>query len=1116
MKNRTIILFLAFLCFYARKANATTNMCVGDTTFASCTGLSAILSAFPGGTWTSSDVSVATVNPSTGQIIAVGAGTATINYSATNSCGSVSIDISLVVNPVPVITGNFGLCVYATRTLSASVSGGTWSSVSSGVASINPTTGVVTGVSAGTSMISYVTPAGCFDTAIVTVGDTFSIHVCELFPIATCDTVIAYCNNLQLQVNATHSAGTGSYHWTGIVPTDSAKYASHSVFTLDNPPPSNGQNIITITDTYNGCTASTQVHMERDSICSPCEFFKPCVSGCIGCDTVPYFKTIIASELNSGNIIGGAHNYFIAHDAVLAVSPDPGNVFVMARGVGNGLTLTVQDEESLSGVHIFASPTCPWRGIEVKNNDPMHLGQLTIDSNTLIENASHAAVFMEGTASSPISNVPASGDIIYSNGAIYNLDNWGIGVNYFKLSSYPAGGSYPITIENNVFTNRNFCGYHADVESPTASDYYPYKWPSNSYLKTPTTTESGNNPGYHIDGFPGVNVPTATYGVEFEGTGYTDESMDAVHPGYNGIKVGDPEVNDSTNLFDTLNAGAYAFKSNVYFYNNIFRRNQNNSDGIRCEGADETKNQVQLLPGNISGNYNRLYNIKNGVYATLYYNFYSSHTAMKSTNYYYDNDSSQKYALNGYRFTNGIYDSIIVASDTMINIGGLMANGSDAEGEAIMTEFVNSSAYCSNAGTVVIRDNTITGLLSDTTYENGGYGVRVFDGNLSCNDVSLGSVYISSNNISGMVYGITVNAEDSIYSSNMAIHVDSNIVVLRDNDAAPAAVERYGIGCKYMGNGIEITHNLIYGDTTFENDTMLPMVSYNQPAAHIDSANGDIKGYIGIRLEQAIHNYFDNALTNVTCNYVHDLNIGFEFYANNRLNWRHNVMARNMFGMVLSQDGIIGQQGDYCDPIDNVWLTTPDHITGWPDWSYMYGTYCMNSDSRNSVLYIRIVGDVGSPYNPVTNGEGGGHFHYHYNGEETLVNAHDDCHDFPDTCTCAPIGYGDGCISAEHRGVRTSHTTPPAVVAVANNRQGYNINPNPSDGNIVIMQKTTVDGAAQVTVKNMLGDRVYDGSLTFKNGSSNLSMSKVARGVYMMELTDSCGNKSEFKFVIEK
>ena len=115
-----------------------------------------------------------------------------------------------------------------------------------------------------------------------------------------------------------------------------------------------------------------------------------------------------------------------------------------------------------------------------------------------------------------------------------------------------------------------FCGYHTDVESPIAGDYYPHKWPSNSYLKAPVTTESGNNPGYHIDEFPGVHVPTQTYGVEFEGTGYTDESMDAVHPGYNGIKVGDPDVNDSTNLFDTLNAGALVFKSNAYFYNNIF------------------------------------------------------------------------------------------------------------------------------------------------------------------------------------------------------------------------------------------------------------------------------------------------------------------------------------------------------------------------------------------------------------------------------------------------------------------------------------------------------------------------------------------------------------------
>ena len=443
---------MAFLCFYVGKATATTNMCVGDTTFASCTGLAAILTAFPGGTWTSSDVGVATVDASTGQIIAVGTGTATINYADSNSCGSVSIDISLIVNPVPVITGNFGLCVYATRTLSASVSGGTWSSVSSGVASINPTTGVVTGVSPGTSMISYVTPAGCFDTAIVTVGDTFSIHVCEVFPIATCDTVIAYCSNLQLQVNATHSAGTGIYHWAIFDPVDSAKYSDSAVFTFGTPPLGPTDRVETVTNTYNGCTESTHIRVEVDGLCYPCGFFKPCVSECAGCDTVPYFKTIIATELNSSNISSGAHNYYIAHDAILATSPDAGNLFFMGKDV----KLQVKDQESLSGVHFFSAPDCPWIGIEVKNDDPDHLGQLTIDSNTLIENASHAAVFMAGTPGSPIGSVPASGDIIYSNGAIYNLDNWGVSVDYFRLSTYPAGGSYPITIENNVFTNRNF------------------------------------------------------------------------------------------------------------------------------------------------------------------------------------------------------------------------------------------------------------------------------------------------------------------------------------------------------------------------------------------------------------------------------------------------------------------------------------------------------------------------------------------------------------------------------------------------------------------------------------------------------------------------------------
>ena len=66
------------------------------------------------------------------------------------------------------ITGTLSVCTGNTTALADTSVGGAWSSGSTGVATIDRTTGVVTGVSAGTSIITYNTGT-CIATATVTV-----------------------------------------------------------------------------------------------------------------------------------------------------------------------------------------------------------------------------------------------------------------------------------------------------------------------------------------------------------------------------------------------------------------------------------------------------------------------------------------------------------------------------------------------------------------------------------------------------------------------------------------------------------------------------------------------------------------------------------------------------------------------------------------------------------------------------------------------------------------------------------------------------------------------------------------------------------------------------------
>ncbi len=124
-----------------------------------CFGATVTLSdALAGGTWSSSSTFVASVDPSSGAVTGNSVGTATITYTVENSCGASYVTRTEVVNPLPsvgAITGNANQCVGASTTLSDVTIGGVWSSSDTTIAKVNATTGVVTGIAAGSTTINY-------------------------------------------------------------------------------------------------------------------------------------------------------------------------------------------------------------------------------------------------------------------------------------------------------------------------------------------------------------------------------------------------------------------------------------------------------------------------------------------------------------------------------------------------------------------------------------------------------------------------------------------------------------------------------------------------------------------------------------------------------------------------------------------------------------------------------------------------------------------------------------------------------------------------------------------------------------------------------------------------
>ena len=118
--------------------------------------------------WVSSNTAVATIS-ATGLVTSLTVGTTNITYKNTNGCTIVEI---FTVNPKPTITGILTACVGATSQLTGSAIADPttpWTSSNTAVATIS-STGLVTGVSFGTSTITYTNSFGCIITATFTVN----------------------------------------------------------------------------------------------------------------------------------------------------------------------------------------------------------------------------------------------------------------------------------------------------------------------------------------------------------------------------------------------------------------------------------------------------------------------------------------------------------------------------------------------------------------------------------------------------------------------------------------------------------------------------------------------------------------------------------------------------------------------------------------------------------------------------------------------------------------------------------------------------------------------------------------------------------------------------------
>ena len=161
--------------------SGTTSICAGSTSqLIGTLGFNAPATSATA-VWSTSTSGVATVS-NTGLVSGVSAGTSVISYTVTDNLGCIatsSVTVTVKALPVPTITGVTPVCVgsimaptYTPGFVAPAVSAtAVWTSSATGVATVNTTSGVVTGVSSGTSIITYTVTdnLGCSSSTTTTV-----------------------------------------------------------------------------------------------------------------------------------------------------------------------------------------------------------------------------------------------------------------------------------------------------------------------------------------------------------------------------------------------------------------------------------------------------------------------------------------------------------------------------------------------------------------------------------------------------------------------------------------------------------------------------------------------------------------------------------------------------------------------------------------------------------------------------------------------------------------------------------------------------------------------------------------------------------------------------------
>jgi uncharacterized protein YjdB len=335
--------------------NGSTGICINGTATYSSTVV--------GGSWTSSNTAVATINSSTGVIspVAVGSSTMTYTVTGTGGCANATATRAITITALPsagTLSGNQAICIGATSSFTSTVSGGTWSSSNTSIATINSSTGVVTGVATGVATMTYLVAGsgGCADaTATRTIDVRPYNTITRTSALAT--TSQDLCINTPI-TNITYSTteATGVSSTTGLPNGVTAAFTGNAgagTITVSGTPVVSGTFNYTITMT-GGCTGGTNtatgsIIVRENTISLEAGSASPNQAVCFNLSPLPTIRlttTLATGATLTGSLPAGVTGVWNNNVLTISGTPTESGIFDYTYNLTGGCPLGSKNDTS--------------------------------------------------------------------------------------------------------------------------------------------------------------------------------------------------------------------------------------------------------------------------------------------------------------------------------------------------------------------------------------------------------------------------------------------------------------------------------------------------------------------------------------------------------------------------------------------------------------------------------------------------------------------------------------------------------------------------------------------------------------------------------------------------